>query len=74
MQLNKHFVNKAITEIVVIVFASLIVPLQYFFASGGDLLDTVSAYGKINDKFGVLEIYPTANNGETWFFNSKLSY
>ena len=37
MQLNKLFVNKAITEIVVIAFASLIISLQYFFASGGDL-------------------------------------
>jgi hypothetical protein len=24
-----------------------------------------------NDKFGVSELYPTANNGETWFFNSS---
>ena len=74
MQLNKLFVNKASTEIVVIAFASLIISLQYYFASGDDFSPTVYASGKINDKFGVLEIYPTANKGETWFFNSSLSY
>ena len=71
MQLNKLFVNKASTEIIVIAFASLIISFQYYFASGDDLSPTVYASGKINDEFGVLEIYPTANKGETWFFNSS---
>ena len=73
MRINKLFVNKASTEIVVIAFASLIISLQYYFASGDDFSPRVFASGKINDKFGVLEIYPTANKGETWFFNSKVS-
>jgi hypothetical protein len=59
------------TEIIVIAFASLIISSQYYFASGDDLSPTVYASAKINDKFGVLEIYPTANKGETWFFNSS---
>ena len=60
MQLNKIFVNKASTEIVVIAFTLLIISLQYYFASGDDLSPIVYASGKTNDKFGVLEIYPTA--------------
>jgi len=24
-----------------------------------------------NDKFGISELFPTANKGETWFFNSS---
>ena len=74
MQLNKLFMNKASTGMVVIAFTLIIISLQYFFPSGDDLSPTVFASGKINDKLGVLEIYPTANKGETWFFNSQLSY
>ena len=70
MQLNRLFMNKASTGMVVIAFALLIISLQYYFASGDNLSPTVFASGKINDKFGILEIYPTANKGETWFFNS----
>ena len=69
MQLNKIFVNKASTEIVVIAFTLLIISLQYYFASRDDLSPIVYASGKTNDKFGVLEIYPTAPGGQTWFFN-----
>ena len=29
----------------------------------------VSAIGKDDDESGIMKIYPTANNGETWFFN-----
>ena len=71
MQLNKLFMNKASTGMVVIAFTLIIISLQYFFPSGDDLSSTVYASGKINDKLGVLEIYPTANKGETWFFNSS---
>ena len=69
MQLNKIFVNKASTEMVVIAFTLLIISLQYCFASGDDLSPIVYASGKTNDKSGVLEIYPTAPGGQTWFFN-----
>ena len=69
MQLNKIFVNKVSTEIVVIAFTLLIISLQYYFASRDDLSPIVYASGKTNDKFGVLEIYPTAPGGQTWFFN-----
>jgi hypothetical protein len=69
MQLNKNFANKASTLIVLITFASLVIYFQYYFASGDDLSSTVYALGNTSDKFGVLEIYPTASGGQTWFFN-----
>ena len=72
MQLNKLFMNKASTGMVVIAFTLIIISLQYFFASGDNLSPTVYASGKINDKFGVLEMYPTANKGETRVFHLSI--
>ena len=69
MQL-KIFVNQANTIMVAITFILLIISFQYYFASKDNLLPTVYASNKTNDKLGVLEIYPTAPGGQTWFFNS----
>ena len=72
MQLTKLFMSKASSGIVIIIaFAILIISLLYYFASGFNLSLTVNISGKIDDKFGILEIYPTASKGETWFFNSS---
>ena len=48
----------------------VIASLLYYFSFGETSSSPNSALGKSNDKFGIMEIYPTANNGETWFFNS----
>jgi hypothetical protein len=34
-------------------------------------LDLLASRGINNDKFGVSEVHPTDNNGETWLFNSS---
>ena len=48
----------------------VITSLLYHFSFGETSSSPNSALGKSNDKFGIMEIYPTANIGETWFFNS----
>jgi hypothetical protein len=35
------------------------------------MIDLFAYPGKNNDKFGISELYPTVNKGETWFFNSS---
>jgi hypothetical protein len=48
----------------------VITSLLYYISFGETSSSPNSALGKSNDKFGIMEIYPTANIGETWFFNS----
>jgi len=48
----------------------VIASLLYYFSFGETPSSPNSALGKSNDKFGIMEIYPTANIAETWFFNS----
>jgi hypothetical protein len=63
-------INKHTKTVSCVTISFVIISLLYFFLLGETSLSPISALGKSNDKFGIIEIYPTSNYGETWFFNS----
>jgi hypothetical protein len=63
-------INKHTKTVSCVTISFVIISLLYFFLLGEASLSPISALGKSNDKFGIIEIYPTSNYGETWFFNS----
>ena len=61
-------IDRHLSKIWFISISLLIISVPYYFTHGDDNSSYVSAIGKDDDKFGIMKIYPTANNGETWFF------
>src|SRR5207249_4513581 len=63
--------SRYIYVLIILVISFTIPSLSSWIAHGHNFSSLVAAYGGNNNKFEVLQIYPTAINGETWSFNSS---